>query len=815
MTPAMPSRVEGGRGAHLSRGIFCAAFGVLLLEVALTRIFSFTIWYHFAYLTISVALLGFGAAGSILAAFPTLLQQPSRLLRWSSVVAAAGVPVALLAVAALPLDPLSVLKEGQQFANLLVYYVVVSIPFLAGGVAVAGALSAAPERVTRLYFYDLVGAGLACLLVVPLIWTFGTPVAVSVSTVAFALAAIAYDPRPTPRAIALAASLAVLGLAVGSFVDFTPGRNKFISVHLASGAAPIFHRWTPINRVDAVAWDENQQTTRTGYRAWGDSKAYDGPGQHFRMIGYDGDSCASMYRFTGDRAELEWFLHHIFRAPYVVRNDRPEVLIIGVGGGTDILSAIANDAKRIVGVELNPVTIALGQGPYAEYNGGIFNRPEVTMVAAEGRHYLRSHEDRYDVIEINSVDTLSALSSGAYVLSESYLYTADAVNDYLAHLRPQGVFAMAVGDFNTEAWRPRHTLRLLSNVRQALLERGVSDPRKHVVVIASREGLAMAHTLVKNEPFTAEEMARLDAWVDAEGFDYWQRPDTRVAHDAARILWDDDEGREAFYRAEDLNFRATTDESPFFFNFYKWRKLWRRSNELDAARTFATGQIVLVLMLLQSLAFAALLILAPLIRLRKGLQGIPRRGGYVLYFLALGLGFIFLEISFIQRFVLYLGYPTYALSVVLFSLLSFTGIGSFCAGGVMRSAPHRALPWLLAVLVAVTGAYLVGLTPTFNATLGLALPWRIAIAVILLAPLGLILGMFFPIGITIVASVHDRFVPWAWGINGCATVVGTILAVIVAITWSFTVVSVLALAIYALGVGGMLWACAAQPRPVT
>jgi hypothetical protein len=790
----------------LAAGIFFTSFGVLLLEVALTRIFSFTIWYHFAYLTISVALLGFGAAGSILAAFPRLLDDPAKFLRRSCLLAGVGVIVALLVVSAVPLDPLSVLRDRHQLLNLVIYYVVVTIPFLASGFAVAGTLTIAPQRVARLYFFDLLGAGLACFLVVPMIWWLGTPMAVSLPTVAFALAAVLYAGRPSKRLVAFAALVAIAGVGIGTRVDFTPGRNKFISIHMATGAKPIFHRWTPINRVDAVAWDETKQDTRTGYRDWGSSKLYDGPGLHFRMIGYDGDSCASMYHYTGDPQELEWFHHHVFQAPYLLKRN-PDVLVIGVGGGTDILNAIANDAKSVRGIELNPITVQLCKQDYADYNGGIFNRPNVTMVAAEGRNYLRSHEDKYDLIEINSVDTLSALSSGAYVLSESYLYTADAVSDYLAHLRPGGVFAMAMGDFNVPGYPARHTVRLLSNTRRALLQRGVEHPERHIAVIGSREGVAMAHTLVKNEPFTPEEIARLDEFVRAQDFTFWTRPDQRVEHDAATVLWADDAEREQFYRDAYLNFGATTDESPFFFNFYKWRSL-AHSREFSPNRTFATGQVVLVVMLVQSVIFASLLILVPLVRVRGGLSEVPRPLGYVLYFIALGLGFIFLEISFIQRFVLYLGYPTYALSVVLFSLLSFTGIGSFLSARI--ASPERGLPRLWGALAVLAVGYLVGLPVLFGATLGAALAVRIAISIALLAPLGIVLGMFFPLGIRMVLEVSRQFVPWAWGINGCATVVGTILAVIAGITWDFRGVTLLALAIYGVGIGGVLWARAAR-----
>ncbi|MEO6027446.1 MAG: hypothetical protein ABIR79_11325, partial [Candidatus Binatia bacterium] len=361
MTPSPPPLSPRAASA----GIFAAALGVLLLEVALTRIFSFTIWYHFAYLTISVALLGFGAAGSMLAAFPGLLADPSKLLRRACLVAALGVGLVLGVVSLIPLDPLSVLKEQRQLLNLIIYYVVVTIPFFASGLAIAGAIAMAPERVSRLYFWDLLGAGCACLLVVPLIWRLGTPVTVSLAAIAFAVGAVCFSTARGTTAL-VAAAVAAISVLIGSQVDFTPGKNKFISIHMATGASPIFHRWTPINRVDAVAWDETKQDAKTGYRSWGDSKKYAGPGQHFRMIGYDGDSCASMYRWSGDKKELEWFHHHVFKAPYVVK-EKPSVLIIGVGGGTDILNAVSNDAKSIVGVELNPITVELGKGPYAEY----------------------------------------------------------------------------------------------------------------------------------------------------------------------------------------------------------------------------------------------------------------------------------------------------------------------------------------------------------------------------------------------------------------------------------------------------------------
>jgi hypothetical protein len=427
-------------------------------------------------------------------------------------------------------------------------------------------------------------------------------------------------------------------------------------------------------------------------------------------------------------------------------------------------------------------------------------------VVAEGRSFLRSRDDRYDLIEINSVDTLSALSTGAYVLSESFLYTADAVGDYLDHLQPMGIFAMVVGDLDTPQQPPRHTLRLASVVRRALEERGVKEPWRHVMVVSSPGSLPLTHTLVRNEPFGPEDVARVAAFAEQEGFRFWHRPDRPLRSDTSRILTRPARELEGFYDRHPLNLESTTDDSPFFFNFYKWRTLLKAETygELGYQRTLATGQIVLVVMLVQSIVFASLLILLPLRRVPRGSGGTPRqRRAFLGYFTALGLGFILLEISFIQRFVLFLGYPTYSLTVVLFSLLVFTGVGSYLTDRIHESF-EAALPRRLGLLLLMVGAYLVGLPLLFDALLGAPLSVRVLTAIGLLAPLGLVLGSFFPLGIRILERTNRQLVPWGWAVNGSATVVGTILAVMMGMTWSFSVVTLVAMAVYTVGVLGLV-----------
>ncbi len=784
-------------------GIAAAAAAVLMLEIGLTRIFSYTIWYHFAYLTISVALLGFGASGAVLAAFPRLRERRG-FLSWWAIAAQVGVFLCLLVVDQVALDPLAIASEPGQFGRLLLYYVAVAVPFFAAGFLVAAPLQSFPGSVSRLYFWDLVGAGLACGSIVPLIWWIGTPAATALSTVALAFAAWAYaEPEIRLRQTAIAGVVAAGTLLFSTTSSFTPAPTKFVSQFLANpGAKLAYSRWTPINRVDVVAFDP---LPRTGsYIGWGISPKYRGEGPGYYMIGNDGDSCAVMYNWDGDFASIDFLTHHILRVPYLLL-DEPDVVAIGLGGGADVLNALNNRAKSVVGVEINPMTVRVGRELFNDFNGDILNRPGVEAVVAEGRSFLRSRDTLYDLVEINSVDTLSALSTGAYVLSESFLYTADAVEDYLEHLEPQGIFAMAVGDLMSDQQPPRHTRRLASIVRKALENRGVSEPARHVMVVGTGGGLPFTHTLVRNAPFTAEAVARVARFLHEEGFDFWHRPDRPMRTLTSRILSWDHATLEGFYARHDLNLEATTDASPFFFNFYKWRTLAKGAayDMLGYDRTLATGQIVLVIMLLQSIVFAAALILLPLRRVPLDSGGSSRqRLAFLGYFAALGTGFILLEISFIQRFVLFLGYPTYSLTVVMLSLLVSTGVGSLLTERIQERFAE-ALPLRLGILLALVAAYLLGTPLVFDALLGSPLALRVAVSIALLVPLGLVLGSFFPLGIRLAERVNPRLVPWAWAVNGCATVIGTLLAVMAGMTWSFTAVALAAMGIYALGVLGL------------
>jgi hypothetical protein len=421
------------------------------------------------------------------------------------------------------------------------------------------------------------------------------------------------------------------------------------------------------------------------------------------------------------------------------------------------------------------------------------------LIADEGRHFVRTTPARFDVIQITGVDTLSAEFSGSYVLAENYLYTVEAFRDYLTLLRPGGVLSIATGDESVEA--PRAAGRMVSVAYEALRSIGVARPADHIAVIY---GTFLDEILIRTAPFEPDQVARLAAESERLRFNAVLLPGREGQPAFTRLVSASAAEREGARAELPYVVSPTTDDQPFFFSFFRWRSLWSR-RDLVPAHTSALGQAVLLALLGTLSLLSTALILGPLaVFRRRGILGAGREAvGLLVYFLALGAGFMLLEISLIQRFVVFLGYPTYSLSVTLASLLVSTAWGSLWSRRWV-GRERVALPAALAVLAALIVFYVWGLPPLQHRLLGASLAARIATTAALLAPLGFVLGIFFPLGTRRVASIHEDLVPWAWGINGCASVTAAALAIILAMTYGFAWVWFLALLVYAAGVVALL-----------
>lgn len=812
-------------GAAIHIALFLASAALLTLEVSLTRFFSHTIWYHFAYLTISVALLGFGSTGSIVAAFPGVVARRGNSFLVATLALASGMTIAGLSfLAQFPIEIQNLMNRPLKFSvSLLAYYAIVGGPFLLAGFSVSVPFAAYPERMGRLYFWDLAGAALGCAFVVGFIGILGVPGLVFSAAGMMLLAAAALASQHVGKA--RSAALALLGVAVIAAagpassrlpVSVTGTKNLPQLLEEAKKYAPLeeredfFSKWTAINRVDAFGWDHPSPHSFWSRIGLADSWKGDVPG--VARLTYDGGNGSDVYGSRGDVAgEFRFLEHHMLRLPYLLL-DKPNVLAIGVGGGIDLFNAVKQGARHVTGAELQPETVKLLKERLRDFNSGFYHRDDVTLVASEGRHFVRKTDQVFDLVQITAVDTFAAQAAGAYVLAESYLYTVEAMRDYMSRLASGGLVTTVVGDLVYIDQLPPLAMRLAMIGYRALEADGVADPGSHIVIVGSVTAGTYAQNesvMIRKSPFTPEEIAKIRAFVDENGFRLLYAPGVASDPRLAVMLGRDEAARamvmdEAFFEME-----ATTDGDPFFYNVGKWRNFSPTGGIFFTMPGSFMGQLVLVLMVLQSTLLGSVLVLAPLVSGGGDGLRVPGVAKYLAYFLALGLGFMFLEISFVQSFVLFLGSPTYALSVTIFSLLLFSGLGSL-ASSPLAADPQRALrmlaPWLAALIV----AYAFGLSHVFDAALHLDLVPRIAIAVVAQLPLGLTLGMFMPLGIACVAREHPRLVPWAWGVNGVGSVAGTTLAVLLAMAAGFRAVSLAAAVLYLVGTALLLKAAPAR-----
>jgi hypothetical protein len=518
------------------------------------------------------------------------------------------------------------------------------------------------------------------------------------------------------------------------------------------------------------------------------------------FVNHDGTAGTGFYDLRA--GQLDFLDQHILRLPYLVSPPNPRVLVIGVGGGRDIITALRFGASHVTGVELDPVTVEIIRDDPFGITQGFFRRPNISLVSGEGRHFVKRTRERFDLIQLTGVDTLSAQTSGAYVLAENYLYTVEAFRDYLDHLNPGGVLSITTGHLDDE--NPNSAGRMISVAQQALRERGVARPEDRIALIPSRN--LYADVLIKPEAFDAAQVQRLADAAQQLGFTPLLLPG-RASHPVfAALASATGDEREALLAGQKYVLAATTDDSPFFFRNYRWSQVFN-ADPITPVHSTALGQIVLVLLLVSLSVLGSVFVLGPLLVFRrKGIAGGGRQPvAILLYFLAVGVGFMLFEISLMQRFVLYLGYPTYSLTVTLASLLVFLGCGSFLS---RRWVGHERVVLPMAVVaIAVMVVFYSQLLPLIQAaTLGMPLAIRIVLSVAMLAPLGLVMGIFFPLGIRRAAEVHEDLVPWAWGINGCASVTATVLAVMLAMSQGFMRVWILSVAIYAVGVAAFLLA---------
>jgi spermidine synthase len=795
----------------LCHAIAVLSAGALGYEILLMRLFSIVQWHHYAYMIISLALLGYGASGTVLT-----LTQHWLLPRFAVAFMSAAVLFGLTAVGSfalaqhVPFNPLEVIWDPHQWGYLLVLYLLLCVPFLCAATGIGLALVRLRAHVGRLYQADLLGAGSGALGMLLALGLWSPSVCLTLlGSVGFVAAALAGLDRTAAQPwwlllALLLCSLALPGLWPQAWITPRMSEYKGLSQALRVPETEILSERSSLLGVLTVV-----RSPLRPFRYAPDlslASVAEPPAQLGLFT--DGESLSVITRYDGRREPLAYLDDLPAALPYHLLA-RPRVLIVGAGGGIEVLQARYHQARTIDAVEINPHVVDLVQRVHADFAGHLYSAPDVRLHVSEARGFVAASREQYDLIQVTLFDSLSAAAAGVYALNESYLYTVEALQTYFGHLRSGGLLTMT-------RWLklpPRDSLKLFATALTALERSGVRHPEQQLALV---HGWQTVTLLVKHGAFTPHDLVTLQAFCAARSFDVAYYPGMPVAltnrenalegpslFESAMALVSPD--RTDFLRRYKYDITPATDDRPYFFHFFKWRALpeiltLRRQGGFSLLEW---GYLLLIAALLQATVVSIVLIVLPLWRLRRQKATPGQQSRIGVYFTALGLAFLCMEIAFMQRFVLFLSHPLYATAVVLSAFLMFAGLGSGYAAQLTRRAPtvqHHGRPIALAVagIVGVAVLDLVLLELLVQQGLGWPTATKITLALVLIAPLAFCMGLPFPLGLACVASHRPAMLPWAWGINGCASVLSAILATVLAIHYGFTVVVGLALGLYIL-----------------
>ena len=808
------------------------AGSIIAYEITLVRLFSIAQWHHFAHMIISLALLGFGASGTAI----SLTQRWLMGNQWKSdevarrfhntyttcgLLYSIGVVGCFVLHQYVPFNPLMLVWQPSQVLSIFVLYLILSLPFFFGAACIGLALLRFAGNVNRLYFFDLFGSGIGALGIIVTMYLIPPAQNLTlISAVGFCAMLIAnwesWKTRQWRRIVPITGlAAAFIGYLLFNPISIKISPYKGLSSTLNFPDAQILNeRHSPFGLLHVV---------RSGLiRAVpGLSLNAQQPVQPQLGIFTDADGMTAITDFRGDLSKLGYLGDTTSAVAYHLI-ELPHVLVLGAGGGGDVLNALYHGAVSVDAVELNPQVLELVAKEHKDFAGHIYGPDSpypVQVHVAEARGFVRATTKRYDLIQIALLDSVSASAAGTHALSESYLYTVEAFTDLYQHLTPGGIISIT-------RWLktpPRDMIRLFGTAVVALEQSDGAVPAQQLAMI---RGWRTGTLLIKKGTFNAADRAAIQNFCRERSFDlayYPQMPEVEanrynqlaepIFFRAAQAILSND--RKQFYEGYPFNIRPTTDNRPYFFQFLRFDSLVQmvRTVGRSAIPFIEWGYLLLIATLIQAVLAGVVLILIPLFFLkREDTSSITHNSRFTnwqvfVYFLSLGVGFMFIEMSFIQKFLLLLANPTYAVAVVLCAFLLFAGLGSLFslklrAIGKLRQPPIAVAIGMLSVIALV---YLQLLPPIFHRFLASSDVLKIAVSIGLIAPLAFFMGMPFPLGIDWLQRHHPHLIAWAWGINGYASVVSAILATCLAIAFGFNIVILLAVGIYLIGGCVHLW----------
>ena len=768
-------------------GLSLTMVATLLLEIVDSRLLSVITWYHLSFVAISVAMLGAAAGGVAVFSSPAVFPQgagPRQLAVWAGRYALA-IPLSHLLSLAIPL-PGGAQWAAMDLVVLTLAIGVIAVPFVLGGIVTTLALTRGTAPVGRLYAADLLGAAGGCLVAVLLLdhanlssAAFAATAVASVGAWCFRRAAGMRLGVVTPLVLALSLGMAVVnGGSELVHVLYPKNRQAWAAPKLGSYWNSHAHILTLQPVMDRAFY-------------WGAGIGAERFSNNQAFVLVDGEAGTPMTEWNGDPAALEWVSYDVTALPYHLRTGG-RVAIVGVGGGRDVLAAIWSQSPSITGIEINNKVVALLTEHHRRFTR-LADHPGVRLVHDEGRAYLSRTTEQFDVLQMSLVDTWAATGAGAFTLSENGLYTREAWRIFLDRLTPTGLLSVSRW-FSPD--RASETSRLMALAVSALLGRGARRPSDHLVLVARHN---VATLLVSPTPISTADLDAVEAVSSKRGFTVLLSPRSPAGDARLDAIARSQSAAELeAATADDLfDYRPPTDARPFFFNMVRPRAWWSgvaSGGGVIAGNLRATSTLVAILGV--SAAFVIATIVVPLVAGGRPALGSGTLAAGLAYFSAIGAAFMCAQVAFLQRFSVLLGHPTYALVVVLFSMLVFAGIGSLLSRTVlgMRGERFALATSVLAAGLAVAAFSIAGLCAT-------AVAWptasRIAVVIAVVAPLSSLLGLCFPHGARLIQERDQASLAWMWGANGAAGVLASITAVMVSMTFGIEANLWLAAAAYA------------------
>ncbi len=778
------------------------------------RLFSIIQWHHFAYMIIALALLGYGISGTLISIFQIGVTKKYRAIYTFCLLSFSVSTVLCFYLAQeVSFNAEEVLWNKVQLAKLTVIFIALSIPFTFSATAICLTFMQYRSNIPAVYAVNLCNAAIGSLLILAALFFLSpksTLLIIGLASLAATLIAqFELKSSIRPHLYMSLFSIAILLLLFSYFLELNISPYKHLSQSLRIHGTQIIKTLSsPLGTIHVV---KNESVPFR--HAPGVSLAINQIPPEQLAIFVDADNMSVINKFTGNKDEISYLDQSSPALPYHLSNKPKKALIIGAGGGADVLQAIFHDTPSIDALEINPQISKLTTDTYADFSGNLYKKNNVNIYNIDARDYLATTEKQYDLIQISLLDSFGGSTSGLYALNENYLYTVEALKLFIDRLTDEGYLTLT-------RWiklPPRDTLKLFATAVSSLKESGVNTPELHLILI---RGWQTSTLLVKKKPLLASEIESTSRFSNQRLFDIAYMPSIKISDTnrynvlsqphfylAAKALLSDN--NEHFIANYKFNIAPATDERPYYNHFFKWATLKEILQLVGKGGTplLEWGYLVLCATLVVACMASVILILLPLSKGRR-LQHLNIGSLTVFtYFIAIGCGFMFIEIAFIQKFILFLKQPIYSASAAIAAFLVFAGFGSALSEKLCKSFPRSRLILLVAVIIAcINLAYLKLLTPIFSELITASLFVKFLATILLIAPLAFFMGLPFPLALSVLARHAQPLIPWSWAVNGCASVVSTVLALLLAIHIGYNTVIILAVLLYCI-------AALAFPKP--